>query len=85
MLEHMSLALNPRGSLYRAETLMSMTTRADNSFALEEFERMRETGQWAIYRVRRIYGAKAGSTEPKKGTVQRAVEKGHVFRLRQRL
>jgi hypothetical protein len=79
MLEHMSLALNPRGSLYRAETLKTMTVRAGNSAALQEFERMQESGSWAIYRVRRIYGAKAGSVEPKKGTVQRAVEKEQVF------
>ena len=79
MLERMSLALNPRGSLYRSETLMSFTRRAENTVALEQFERVQHSGPWAIYRVRRIYGAKAGFPEPKKGTVQRAVEKQDVF------
>jgi hypothetical protein len=82
MLERMSLALNPRGQTYRAETLMTMTWRSGNVKALDLFQYMLEAGEWTIYRVRRLYGAKAGnaSEQPaKKGTVQRAVEKGDVF------
>lgn len=77
MLERMSLSLNPRGQLYRSETLMAMTMRAGNAEALSLFRRALEANSWLIYRVRRIYGAKAGTENdetPKKGTVQRAVE-----------
>lgn len=77
MLERMSLSLNPRGQLYRSETLMEMTTRACNIEALSLFQQALESNSWAIYRIRRIYGAKAGTENddtPKKGTVQRAVE-----------
>jgi hypothetical protein len=82
MLERMSLALNPRGTLYRAETLMTMTRRAGNTQALGSFNAMLAAGDWALYRVRRLYGAKAGTeagVEAKKGTVQRAVEKVQIF------
>lgn len=82
MLERMSLALNPRGQTYRAETLKTMTTRAGNEEALELFESMLDVAEWTIYRVRRLYGAKAGTASEvpaKKGTVQRAVEKGHIL------
>jgi len=82
MLERMSLALNPRGQTYRAETLMAMTTRAGNTKATDLFNMSLGTSQWAIYRVRRLYGAKAGTEalgNAKKGTVQRAVEKVYVF------
>lgn len=77
MLERMSLSLNPRGQLYRSETLIEMTTRAGNTEALSIFQKALADGSWAIYRVRRLYGAKAGTEAdetPKKGTVQRAVE-----------
>lgn len=82
MLEYMSLALNPRGSLYRSESLMTMTKRVRNSKALSLFEQMHQTDSWAIYRVRRLYAARASKddSEPiRKGTVQRAVEKEDVF------
>lgn len=82
MLERMSLALNPRGQTYRSETLMAMTARAGNVKALELFRAKLVASEWTIYRVRRLYGVKSGkpSEQPaKKGTVQRAVEKGDVF------
>lgn len=82
MLEHMSLALNPRGTLYRSESLMMMTRRVGNAKAMSLFERMRDEDRWAIYRVRRLYAGRASEddAEPaKKGTVQRAVEKEEVF------
>ncbi len=82
MLEHMSLALNPRGTLYRSESLSAMTARVGNAKALKLFGEMQQADRWAIYRVRRLYGAKAmeDESEPaKKGTVQRAVEKQEVF------
>jgi hypothetical protein len=82
MLEHMSMVLNPRGTLYRDESLLSMTTRAGNIAALHNFEAMQQECPWTIYRVRRIYAAKSSghpSAAAKKGTVQRAVEKQGVF------
>jgi hypothetical protein len=75
MLEHMSLALNPRGTLYRSESLLTMTAGAGNTAAIEEFESKKRNGKWAIYRVRRIYTAKG----EKKGTVHRAVENLEMF------
>jgi hypothetical protein len=83
VLEHMSLALNPRGSLYRAETLATMAQRSGNTPALDLYRGTIAAGDWAIYRVRRLYGAKGeapGEETAKKGTVQRAVEKIAVFR-----
>jgi len=74
--------LSASGQTYRAETLMTMTGRAGNVKALELFQGMLDADEWTIYRVRRLYGAKAGtpSEEPaKKGTVQRAVENGDIF------
>jgi hypothetical protein len=40
MLERMSLALNPRGQTYRAETLMTMAWRFGNAKALDLFRKV---------------------------------------------
>ncbi len=67
MLEHQSLCLNPRGTLYRDETLFSVVMRDGNFAALRLFAERLAVSEYAIYRVRRIY--------KKKGKADRAVEK----------
>lgn len=67
ILEHQSLALNPRGSLYRGRTLYSVVAKDGNTTALAEFGRTMSTGEYALYRVRRIYMAR--------GRADRAVER----------
>jgi len=67
LLEHQSLALNPRGTLYRDRTLRSITTDNHLIEALQLFRRRLETTEYALYRVRRIYRAP--------GRADRAVEK----------
>jgi hypothetical protein len=59
-----------------------MATRNGNAAALDLQWNILAAGDWAIYRVPRLYGAKgatAGEKTPKKGAVQRAVEKISVF------
>jgi hypothetical protein len=79
MLEYVSLALNPRGTLYRNQSLIEITGASGNRLAAESYEQKRDRTSWAIYRVRRIYHAakaKDGSAlENKKGIAIRAVEK----------
>lgn len=67
LLEHQSLALNPRGTLYRDRTLRSITSDNHLIEALRHFRRRLETTEYALYRVRRIYRAP--------GRADRAVEK----------
>jgi hypothetical protein len=66
LLEHQSLCLNPRGTLYRDQTLLSVVTQAGNVAALRLFTERLAGSEHAIYRVRRIY--------KKKGKADRAVE-----------
>jgi hypothetical protein len=79
LLEHVSLALNPRGTLYRNQSLIEITLASGNRLATVSYEQKRDGTPWAIYRVRRIYHAakaKDGSPlENKKGTAIRAVER----------
>jgi hypothetical protein len=70
-LEHVSMALNPRGTLYKRRSLIEITQDAANDAAILEYQRRLHGGNWAVYRVRRIYSAKA--------TADRAVEKLAVF------
>jgi hypothetical protein len=83
MLEHMSLALNPRGTLYSGTSLVQLAIDHKNTVALDIHEEALTASEWAVYRVRRIYSAKAvkdGPSDPaKKGNVQRAVEKLDVY------
>lgn len=67
LLEHQSLCLNPRGTLYRDQTLLSVVMQAGNAVALRLFAERLAMSEYAIYRVRRIY--------KKKGKADRAVEK----------
>jgi hypothetical protein len=67
MLENQSLALNPRGMLYRDRTLRSIITEHHHTEALLHFRKRLEAAEYAVYRVRRIYRAP--------GQADRAVEK----------
>jgi hypothetical protein len=66
-LEHQSLALNPRGTLYRDKTLQSIIAGDEQTEALTIFRRRLEETEYALYRVRRIYKAP--------GHADRAVER----------
>lgn len=66
-LEHQSLALNPRGTLYRDKTLHSIITSDQQTEALMIFRQGLEVAEYALYRVRRIYKAP--------GQADRAVER----------
>ena len=66
LLEHASLALNPRGTLYKGKSLLEITRQADNAKALEFYERRLAENRWALCRVRRIFASK--------GRADRAVE-----------
>ncbi|MBY0502717.1 MAG: hypothetical protein K2X03_02325 [Bryobacteraceae bacterium] len=57
-LEHVSLALNPRGTLYKKHSLIEIATVAGNTAAVDQYHRRIHSEEWAIYRVRRIYSAK---------------------------
>ena len=74
-LEHVSIALNPRGTLYKRRSLIEITHDAANGAAILGYRKRIDSGQWAVYRVRRIYSAKA--------TADRAVEKLSVFAAEQ--
>jgi hypothetical protein len=78
MLEHLSLSLNPRGTLYRNQSLIEITDANGNTIATSSYRRQLDQAEWAIYRVRRIYQArkdKNGGVDPnKKGIAYRAVE-----------
>jgi len=70
-IEHLSLALNPRGTIYKGRSLIQITIEAGNDVAVELYRKSIESEAWALYRVRRIYSGK--------GKADRAVEKLHVF------
>jgi len=67
MLEYVSLAMNPRGTLYKEKSLIEIARKTGNTDAIQEFERRLRYSRWALYRVRRVYSAK--------GRADRAVEK----------
>lgn len=79
MLEHMSLTLNPRGTLYRDKSLIQITGESGNVPAIEAYQGTLYRQPWALYRVRRIYFAardQQGNPLPsKKGTAMRCVER----------
>jgi hypothetical protein len=54
-LEHLSLALNPRMTLYSGESLREALT---DEAALALFEERLDAATWALYRVRRVYPAR---------------------------
>ena len=65
-MEHVSLALNPRATLYKKHSLIEIATATGNEEAVTRYHHRIDSGRWAIYRVRRIYSAK--------GRADRAVE-----------
>jgi hypothetical protein len=87
ILERLSLAMNPRGQLYKKQPLYQIVNASGNETALESFHASLASVPWGLYRVRRIYQPKAvyqgtGRNrrllhyEPtKKGSVQRCVER----------
>ena len=86
-LELVSLTLNPRGTLYKKQSLYEYADQNGNAEAIAEFESNLARQSWRLYRVRRIYGAKKDVdgqllTE-RKGQALRAVEhfSGEVSKL----
>jgi hypothetical protein len=83
LMEHVSMSLNPRGSLYPKTSLTQITMSSGNHEAMNRFARKLDDSPWALYRVRRIYKAgkdKEGNTQySKKGQAIRAVEKLATF------
>jgi hypothetical protein len=84
--ERLSLAMNQRGQLYKNEPLYHIVANSGNDEALGHFNLLLHEHAWAVYRVRRIYNAKAiyeqngsrkrlvGRDSAKKGTAERCVE-----------
>jgi hypothetical protein len=84
--ERLSLAINPRGQLFKKEPLYQIVANSGNDQALDHFNLLLNQKNWAVYRVRRIYNAKAiyeqnasrkrliGHDPAKKGTAERCVE-----------
>ena len=82
LLELLSLALNPRGTLYPNRSLMQITLASGDANAASAFQALLHGSAWSMYRVRRIYHARKteGIADPsKKGTADRAVERLHTF------
>ncbi len=91
VLERLSLAMNPRGQLYRKQPLYQIVNASGNQPALDLFRARIEEAPWGLYRVRRIYQPKAvyeGAGKDrkllrhdytKKGVAQRCVEKTAEF------
>ena len=77
-LELVSLTLNPRGTLYKKQSLYEYTDRNGNAEAIGLFREQLSTQPWRVYRVRRIYGAKKDAIGrpllDQKGQALRAVE-----------
>lgn len=78
LLEHLSLSLNPRGTLYRNQSLIEITDASGNAIATEQYRRRLDETEWGVYRVRRIYqaakDAQGAPNHSKKGVAYRAVE-----------
>ncbi len=84
--ERLSLAMNPRGQLFKNQPLYQIVAQSGNEQAIDHFNLLLSQQQWAVYRVRRIYNAKAiydkdagrkrliGRDPTKKGTAERCVE-----------
>ncbi|HET6843526.1 MAG TPA: hypothetical protein VFK06_17875 [Candidatus Angelobacter sp.] len=90
-LERVGLAMNPRAQLYKKQPLYTVVLNSGNQAAIEAFDQLMLTHSWALYRVRRIYKAKAiyeesgrrkrviGFNAGKKGTTSRCVERLEEF------
>ncbi len=79
MLEHISLSLNPRGTLYPGKSLVQITEASGNAPAMDRFRQELDRAGWMVYRVRRLYHAAKGKDGKvhfdKKGIAIRAVER----------
>jgi hypothetical protein len=71
LLEHVSMALNPRATLYKGSSLIQIATKTGNDEALNAYLQRIASLRWAQYRVRRIYS--------RKRQADRAVERLDVF------
>ncbi len=71
VLEHVSMALNPRATLYKGTSLIQIAMKTGNNEALAGYRKRIESVKWAQYRVRRIY--------TRKGQADRAVERLAVY------
>jgi hypothetical protein len=90
-LERISLAMNPRGQLFKQQPLYLVVEKSGNLAAIEAFDNLMRQHRWAVYRIRRIYQAKAvyegtgknkkliGHDQCKKGTARRCVQKIEDF------
>lgn len=67
MLEHVSLSMNPRGTLYAKSSLIDILKSNGGDKILKLYEKALDSAAWGLYRVRRIY--------TKKGKADRAVQK----------
>jgi hypothetical protein len=74
VMEHTSLAFNPRGTLYKNKSLLELCRANGNEMAIQMYFETLEKLEWAMFRVRRIYHAKKDDPA-KKGNADRAVEK----------
>ena len=86
LLELLSLALNPRGTLYPKKSLIQITLASGDPGATSAFQALLHGSQWSVYRVRRIYHARKsdGISDPKKkGSADRAVERLLTFPSRE--
>lgn len=89
--ERLSLAMNPRGQLFKKDPLYQIVANSGNDQALDHFNLLLSQQPWAVYRVRRIYNAKAiyekkgsrkrltGRDPARKGTAERCVEQLSVY------
>lgn len=87
VLERLSLAMNPRGQLYKDQPLYQIVSESGNQTAIKLFEARMQSHAWAVYRIRRIYHAKPiygddarkkrviTHDHTKKGRIQRCVER----------
>ena len=80
VLELTSLALNPRGALYKDTALIDIARKERYDEALQIMADILAKSDWALYRVRRLLNAtKSGG----KGTVDRCVERLATFQTRE--
>ena len=92
-LELVSLTLNPRGTLYKKQSLYENADQNGDDEAIGLFQEQLSAQPWRIYRVRRIYGAKKDAhgqhQSDRKGQALRAVEhhseKVSMYRAKQLL
>ena len=86
LLELLSLALNPRGTLYPKKSLIQITLASGDDRTAAAFQALLLGSQWSVYLVRRIYHAckTDGVVDPKKkGMADRAVEQVQTFSCRE--